>query len=160
MRPGQSYSPLEGALDNYHLIYVIADERDVIGVRVNKRPDEVYFMPINVSKDRAQKMFIDMSQTANLLAETPRFYNTFGSNCTNSIMKDTALPAWQYYLDLRIMLPGYSDRIAYEYGVLTQGHSREDIRSAAYIPADQFNEESATFSKDIRDNFFSNLAND
>jgi len=157
MRPNQGYSPLTGALDNYHLIYVFADEQDIIGVRTHKRSDEVYFMPINADKKRRQKMFIDMSHRANSLDSQPEFYNTFTSNCTNSIMRETQIPVWQYYLDPRIVLPGFSDRIAYQYGVLDQNYSREVLRESARIPTDGFTDEDPDFYNKIRDSYYQKL---
>jgi len=158
MRPDQSYHPLTGALDNYHLIYVVADEQDVIGVRVNKRLEDVFFMPIIVPKERIEAMFLDMADNVNHLAISPDFYNTFTSNCTNSIMKDTKVPAWQYYLDPRIILPGYSDRIAYEYGVLQKGYTREAIRRAAYLEPDAVRAADPNFSFAIRANYYQQLS--
>ena len=157
MRPDQTYSPLKGLLDNYHLIYVIADERDIIGVRTHKRPDEVYFMPVVADLKRRQKMFIDMSQRANNLVTQPEFYNTFTSNCTNSIMKETQIPAWQYYLDPRIALPGFSDRIAYQYGVLDQNYPREVLREAAHIQVGEFTDDDPEFYDKIRESYYRKL---
>lgn len=157
MRPDQTYSPLKGTLDNYHLTYVIADERDIIGVRTHKRAEEVYYMPVTVDKKRRQKMFVDMSQRANRLASQPEFYNTFTSNCTNSIMKETQLPAWQYYLDPRIILSGFSDRIAYQYEVLNQNYSREELRQAAHIKIDEFSDDDPEFYQKIRDSYYRKL---
>jgi len=157
MRPEQQYSPLKGTLDKYHLIYVIADERDVIGVRTHKRPDEVYFMPIKTDKKRRQKLFVDMINRANSLDNQPEFYNTFTSNCTNSIMRETKIPAWQYYLDPRILLPGFSDRIAYQYGVLDQNYSREVLREASHIKTDSLTDEDPNFYQKIRDSYFQKL---
>ena len=157
MRPEQQYSPLKGALDNYHLIYVIADERDIIGVRTHKRSEEVYFMPVNADKKRLQKMFVDMITRANSLDNQPEFYNTFTSNCTNSIMSETKIPAWQYYLDPRIILSGLSDRIAYQYGVLDQNYSREVLREASHIGADGFTDDDPYFYNRIRNGYYQKL---
>lgn len=157
IRPDQDYSPLKGVLNHYHLIYVIADERDIIGVRTHKRSEEVFFMPITADQVRRQKMFIDMINRANTLDNQPEFYNTFTSNCTNSIMRETKIPAWQYYLDPRIVLPGYSDRIAYQYGVLDQNYSREAIRAASNIQTDGFTEEAPDFYHKIRDSYYQKL---
>ena len=147
MRPGQNYHPLNGVLDNYHLIYVISDERDIIGVRTHSRSEEVHFMPINVSKERSQKMFIDMINRANSLEKSPEFYNTLTSNCTNNIMKNTKVPAWQYFLDPRIILPGFSDRIAYQYGVLDQNYSQEVVRDASLIRATELTNDDDFYNK-------------
>jgi len=157
MRPEQQYSPLKGALDNYHLIYVIADERDIIGVRTHKRSEEVYFMPIVIDKKRRQKLFVDMINRANSLDNQPEFYNTFSSNCTNSIMRETKISAWQYYLDPRIILPGFSDRIAYQYGVLDQNYSREVLRDAAHIQSDGFTDDDPNFYSKIRNSYYQKL---
>src|SRR6185369_2079789 len=39
---GEHYSPLKGLLRQYELMYVVADERDVIGLRTNFRRDPVF----------------------------------------------------------------------------------------------------------------------
>jgi len=160
MRPEQQYHPLKGALDNYHLIYVIADEQDIIGVRTHKRSEDVYFMPINVSKERSQKMFLDMVNRANHLETLPEFYNTFTSNCTNSIMKNTKLRPWQYYFDPRIILSGYSDRIAYQYGILDQNFTQQVIREASRIKITDFTDEDPEFHNKIRASYYNKLEDD
>ncbi len=157
MRPEQTYSPLKGALDHYHLIYVIADERDIIGVRSHKRNEEVYFMPVIADLKRRQQLFIDMSNRVNSLQNQPEFYNTFTSNCTNSIIKETKVPGWQTYFDPRIILPGFSDRIAYQYGVLDQDYPRETIRQAAFIQAEGFSDDDPEFYDIIRRNYYERL---
>lgn len=152
-RPEQRYSPLAGALRRYHLVYVIADERDVIGVRIHSRRNEVFFQPLAISKERAQKLFRDMVARANSLASSPEFYNTFTSNCTNSILRDTSLPVWRRYLDWRLLLPGFSDRIAYEYGILDQSYSRDDLRNSAHLNSADLDPEGPSFSQKIRKSF-------
>lgn len=152
-RPDQSYSPVVGMLDRYHLIYVMADETDIIGVRSHPRKNAVYFQPLKIPQERAQKLFIDMTSKANSLIDKPEFYNTLTSNCTNSILKDTDLPTWRRYADWRILLSGYSDRIAYEYGVLDRAHSLEDLRTASHLNAEDFDAEDADFYTKIRKSF-------
>ena len=39
---GESYHPLEGLLRRYEIMYVVADERDVIGLRTHVRGEKVY----------------------------------------------------------------------------------------------------------------------
>ena len=154
MRPGQQYHPLEGALDNYNLTYVFADEKDIIGVRTHLRNEQVNFMPILVDKQRIKMMFLSMVMRTNSLARKPEFYNTFTSNCTNNIMQQTKVAAWQYYLDPRIILPGYSDSIAYEFKVLDQKYSLETIRHAARINPNNFTLSDDDFYTKIRANYF------
>src|SRR5690606_5945076 len=48
---GEGYSPLASLFKQYELIYVVGDERDVVGVRTNHRGEEVYLYPIVTSVD-------------------------------------------------------------------------------------------------------------
>ena len=41
-RRGQEYSALKGFFKQYEIIYVVADERDVVGLRTNHRGEQVY----------------------------------------------------------------------------------------------------------------------
>ena len=55
---GETFSPVLGLLRQYELAYVIADERDVIGLRANHRKDDVFLYPVNTGKDAARRMFV------------------------------------------------------------------------------------------------------
>jgi len=72
-------------------------------------------------------------------------------------MRETEVPAWQYYFDPRIVLPGFSDRIAYQYGVLDQSYPRETLRQASYIQSDSFSDEAPDFYHIIRNNYYQSL---
>lgn len=153
LRPDQKYHPLAGALDKYHLIYILADEEDVIGVRVFGRPDRVYFYPLTISEAFAEDLFMDMVERTNSLHDTPEFYNTFTSNCTNNLLNVTTLPPWRRYLDPRIVLPGYSDRVAYEYNVIDTSHPFEALREAAHIDENDLSAGDPNFSDELRANY-------
>jgi hypothetical protein len=152
-RPDQEYGVIAGLLDRFHLTYVIADERDIIGLRTHLRRDEVFFQPLSIDRQQAVALFRDMLQRANSLVDQPEFYNTLTSNCTNSLLRDTEFPAWRRYLDWRILLPGYSDRIAYDFGILDQRYSLGDLRAAAHIDPAAFSLEAADISALIRKDF-------
>jgi hypothetical protein len=150
LKPDQKYHPLAGALDRFHLIYILADEEDVIGVRVFGRPDQVYFYPLTISPEFARKLFMDMVERTNSLHDRPEFYNTFTSNCTNNLLAVTTLPVWRRYLDPRIALPGYSDRVAYEYDVIDTNYPFDVLREAARIDPDELSAGDPNFSTEIR----------
>ena len=83
---GESFSALKGLLRQYELIYVVADERDVIKLRSNYRKDDVFLYPVQTSKEKMQKLFVSMLARANKLATEPEFYNTLTKTCTTSIV--------------------------------------------------------------------------
>jgi hypothetical protein len=143
---GEKYSPLKGVLRQYELIYVIAEERDLVGVRVVK-DDPVYLYPMHATPDQARALFIRMLRRARQVEQRPEFYNTFSNNCTTNILDpvnqiaDKDIP-----FGLEILLPGYSDKLAHERGLidtelpLEQARTRFEVneRARAAIHAPDF----------------------
>jgi hypothetical protein len=153
-RPGQKYHPFTGLLNEYHIINVIGDELDIIGVRIYSKNNEVLFQPLTLTEDRAKRLFLDMMTRTNSLTDKPRHYNTLASNCTISLLEETVVPWYRIYFDWRLVLAGYSDRVAHQYGVLNQGHSVETLRKAARLTTDDGLPHEPDFSKKIRESYW------
>jgi hypothetical protein len=103
----------------FQLIYVIGDERDVVGLRGAIRGSEVRFFPARTTPERMRALFIDMMQRAHSLEEEPEFYNLFTNNCMNNVTRHVRrLGGRPVPSDLRLLLTGLSDRAWYEYGFL------------------------------------------
>jgi hypothetical protein len=107
---GEGYSIWKGMARRYELIYVLGDERDLVRTRAVDRADEVFLFPIRTTPDKARALLRDILDTANRLAERPRFYDTLTENCTtvlrdhvNRVTPGRIPPSW------RVLLPGYSD---------------------------------------------------
>ena len=81
----ESFSPVKGILRNYELMYVIANERDVVKLRTNHRKNDVHLYPVDTTKEKIRRLFIDMLTRANTLKEQPEFYNTLTNTCTTNI---------------------------------------------------------------------------
>lgn len=127
---GESYHPVSGLFNQYELMYVIADERDVVKLRSNYRKDLVFLYPIKTTKEKSQALFLDMLQRATALRDEPEFYNTITNTCTTNIVRhiNTITPQKVPLFDLRILLPENSDLLAYELGLLDTTLSFEDAR--------------------------------
>jgi hypothetical protein len=83
---GQSYSALRGFYRQYELIYIPADERDVIRLRTNYRDGENVFLYRTTSTaDHARAVFLAYLDRLNQLHEKPEFYNAITDNCTTNI---------------------------------------------------------------------------
>ena len=158
-RPGQRYGIVKGLLDRFHLIYVMADERDVLGLRTHLRGEEVYFHPLTITQERARDLFLDLIERVNTLATWPEFYNTFTSNCTNALLRDAKFPVWRRYLDKDILLPAYSDKVAYEFGILDRTFPLEDLRAAARVDPNVVTLDDPDFSEKIRAAYWHRLGN-
>jgi hypothetical protein len=116
---GESFSPFQGLLNEYEIMYVVGDERDLIDLRANHRKDEVYLYPIATSPERMRQMFVEMLTRANELEREPEFYNTLTNTCTTNIVRhvNEVVPR-RIPLRMAVVLPGYSDRLAHELGLI------------------------------------------
>lgn len=131
---GETYSPLKGALRQYELIYVVADERDVIGLRAKHRKDDVYLYRTRATPELARALLLDVLARANKLAAQPEFYDALSNNCTTNIVAHVnRVRPGRVPLDVGVLLPGYADRLAYDLGLLDTQLPFEKLKSQAKI---------------------------
>ena len=133
---GEEYAAWKGSTRQYELMYVLADERDVIGVRVNHRDEEVYLYRSVATKEQAKELFLDVLQRVNKLAQKPEFYDSLTNNCTNNIVRHiNRLRPGRIAPDIRILLPGHSDKLAYDLNLIEKPGTFEETREHAHINA-------------------------
>ena len=131
---GEVYSPLKGLLRQYELMYVVADERDVIGLRTNFRRDPVYLYPVKSTPEQKRRMFLDMVARANRLAVEPEFYNSLTNNCTSNIVSHVnTLAPRSIPFSYKTILPAYSDRLAYELDLIPASQAFDKVQAAHRI---------------------------
>ena len=152
---GQGYSTIEGFFRQYELIYVVADERDVIRLRTNYRhdpPEEVYLYRLQFPLENGRRVFVEYMKRINALRSSPEFYNTLSDNCTTDIWYNTLVNPDHLPFSWKIMASGYVPEFLYEHGRLaTGGLSFSELRSRALINARaQAANGAADFSRRIR----------
>lgn len=126
----ESYSPIKGLLRHYELIYVIGEERDLIGLRANIRRDPVHLYPIETPPELVRALFVSMLERANQLVTHPEFYNSYSDTCAaavlrhvNEVRTDKISGGW------RVLFPGYSDKLAWEIGLVDFEGTLEEARA-------------------------------
>jgi hypothetical protein len=141
---GEHFSPLLGLFKQYELMYVVADERDVIKLRSNHRQDNVYLYPVRTTPERRRRMFVEMLERATRLADAPEFYNTLFSTCTTNIVRhvNTIAPR-RVPFSYKVLLPGYSDELAFDLGLIDTELPLEEARRRFHI-----NERARRFADD------------
>jgi hypothetical protein len=151
---GESFSPLKGLLRRYELVYVVADERDVIRLRTNYRKDDVRLYPIDGEKESVKNVFLGMLARANKLATEPEMYNTLTNNCTTNLahhvraFSEAEIPWW----DVRYLFPENADKVAYDAGLIDTDLPFEEARDYFYITdRAQKLDKDPEFSKKIRE---------
>lgn len=132
---GEKYHPVKGLFNQYELMYVIADERDVIKLRSNYRKDLVYVYPIRAPKEKMKSLFVDMLERANHLRDNPEFYNTITNTCTTNIVAhvNKITPKRIPFFNLRILLPANSDKLAYKLGLIDTDLPFDEARQKYFI---------------------------
>ncbi len=121
---GESYSTLAGFFRQYELYYVVADERDVVGVRTTYRQpqEDVYIYRVKGPLKNARRVFLDYLKGMNELHEHPSYYNTLTTNCTTSVLFHTRMNPESPPMSWKILLSGYVPDYLYELGRLDTSH--------------------------------------
>lgn len=135
LEQGEKYSALRGVLREHELSYVWSTEKDTVTRIAVQLGHPLYAYKLNQNRAQAQIILDHFIQRTNALAETPRFYNTVLSNCTNELFKavNDAVPgsmpsnsAW--------LLTGRSARYLHAGGLLgNPEQSFDDLKNDAAI---------------------------
>jgi len=149
---GQSYSALRGFYRQYELIYIPADERDVIRLRTNYRGEQVYLYHTTASAERARAIFLEYLKHLNQLHERAEFYNAVTDNCTTNIRVANVaaggkIPPWNW----RILLNGKGDELLYQRGFIDRNLPFPELKARSFInPRAKLADASPNFSELIR----------
>lgn len=150
----EGYSSLKGFFKQYELIYVVADERDVIRVRTNYRndpPEDVYLFRLRGQKESGQRVFLEYMHTINALKDRPKFYNALTANCTNIIFLHARVNPGHLHYSWKVLLSGYVPEYVYETGRLnTTLPFHELMRRSKINAAAQAADAAPDFSRLIR----------
>ena len=151
---GQSYSVIAGLYRQYELIYIAADERDVIRLRTNYRKGEdVFLYRTTITPEHGRALFLAYLDRLNRLHERPEFYNQITDNCTTNIRlanitaEHGKVPPWNW----RMLLNGKGDELLYERGVIDRSLPFAALKEQSLInKRAQAADASADFSQLIR----------
>ncbi len=151
----QEYSAVKGFFRQYQLIYLAAEEQDVVRVRTNYRQGEnVYLYHTLLKPEDARNLFLQYASWMNKVQKQPQWYNALTSNCTSNVTsylaraKVGSLSAW----DWRTVLNGKGDEMLYQLGDLaTDGLPFLQLKQQALINRQaQAGEGDSDFSRRIR----------
>lgn len=132
---GEEYSAVRGFFRQYELYYVVADERDVIGVRARCRGEEVYLYRLRTPPWRARALLLDSLAQADALARRPEWYHALDANCTTQIFEHVRRLVGHVPLDARILLNGYLDELLWEEGIVNTTMPSDVLRTASRVDA-------------------------
>jgi hypothetical protein len=154
---GEEYSTLKGFFRQYELYYVVADERDVIGLRSNYRnnpQEDVYIYKTKGSAGDGKRLFMEYIREMNRLKDQPEFYNSLTTNCTTNIWLNSRVNENHLPFHWKVLVSGYVPEYLYEQGrLVTHGLSFSQLQKASCINEKAHRVGIVTdFSSQIRDN--------
>lgn len=125
-----SYSTIAGFFHYYELFYVVADERDLIGIRTDIRHERVYLYRLHGTLSTKDALLLSYLHKIQKLEAHPEWYNTITDNCTTGILArgrgDSNVP-----LNWRILLSGYAAEYAYRINLLNHSMSFPELQKKA-----------------------------
>jgi hypothetical protein len=131
---GQAFSAIGGFFRQYELIYVVASERDVVQKRVTCDRSDVYLYRSTATPEQARELFVDVMHRVDKLTRSPEFYDTLTNNCTTNIRNHVNhLKPDEVPYDYRVLLPGLSDELAYDLGLIEHHGSYTETRLRARV---------------------------
>jgi hypothetical protein len=130
-RKGQKYAFIRSLYRQQELIFIAADERDVI-LRCTKyrTTEQANMYRFNASPEELRTAFLDYIEAINNLHAIPRWYNGLCANCTTSFYR---LHHSRLRLDWRVIANGRLDQALYEAGRLDRTLPFQELRQNARL---------------------------
>ena len=113
---GEGFAPVASLFKQFELIYVVGDERDLVGVRTNHRNETVYLYRLNSSAEDARRLFMVYLERINELADRPEFYHLLSNSCTINIVRYANAAGREGRFDIRHLFNGLVDSYLYHSG--------------------------------------------
>ena len=129
----EAYSAVLGFFRQFELYYVVADERDLIGVRTHHRGEDVYLYQLAMPPETARKVLLDYLREINEFNVQPRWYNAVSQNCTTTIRHHAQNVAAGNPFNWRILVNGKIDELGYRRGSINQELPFDELRRRSAI---------------------------
>jgi hypothetical protein len=130
---GEGYSAVKGLFRQFELIYIVADERDVVRLRTNyRKAEEVYLYRLQGTQERVRKLLLDYLRRVNSLRQRAEWYNAVTDNCTTGIRLQQAATdraPWNW----RMLVNGYGDTLLYERGAIATTVPFAELKQRSHV---------------------------
>ena len=132
---GEGFDPLASLFKQFELIYVVGDERDLVGVRAIHRHEAIFLYRLNASPEASRQLFLVYLRRINELADRPEFYHLLSNSCTINIVRYANAVGRQGRLDIRHVFNGLIDAYLYYSGRMETTLPFEELRERSRINA-------------------------
>jgi len=148
---GEGFAPIASLFKQFELIYVVGDERDLVGVRAHHRGESVYLYRLNASADDARRLLLVYLARMNELADRAEFHHLLSNSCTINIVRYANAAGRAGRFDIRHLLNGLIDSYLYHSGRVDTTLPFDELRRRSRInEAAQAADGAPDFSQRIR----------
>jgi hypothetical protein len=130
---GRGFEPIASLFKQFELIYVVGEERDIVGVRAIHRQEAVYLYRLNSSLADVRQLFLIYLGRINELADRPEFYNLLTNSCTINIIRYANAAGRKGRFDIRHLLNGLIDSYLYHSGRVDTTLPFDELRRRSQI---------------------------
>lgn len=130
---GERFAPIASLFKQFELIYVVGDERDIVGVRTNHRNEDAFLYRIRIDAPTARRFLRVYLDRVNQLADQPEFYHLLSNNCTINIVRYANKIGRTGRLNLNHVLNGFIDQYLYSAGMIGADVPFEELRRRSHI---------------------------
>lgn len=130
---GEGFSPIASLFKQFELIYVVGDERDIVGVRTNHRNEEVFLYRIRIQAATAREFLKVYLERVNELADHPEFYHLLSNSCTINIVRYANKIGRIGRLNINHVLNGFIDQYLYSAGMIDSDLPFGELRRLSHI---------------------------
>lgn len=130
----EGYSTVRGLYRQFELIYIMADERDVIRLRTNYRTGEdTYLYRVKAAPETVRDLFLSYLERVNALHEKPQWYHALTDNCTTGVRLHIQALGKGSPWDWRLLLNGHVDERAYDLGAFDTSLPFAEFKARSFI---------------------------
>jgi len=130
---GEGFAPVASLFKQFELIYVVGDERDLVGVRTNQRHETVYLYRLDGSIDDERRLLLVYLARINELADRPEFYHLLSNSCTINIVRYMNAAGRVGRFDIRHLFNGLIDNYLYYSGRVDTSLPFDELRRRSLI---------------------------
>ncbi|WP_145348530.1 Lnb N-terminal periplasmic domain-containing protein [Rosistilla ulvae] len=134
LEAGETYSPIAGVAKQFDLIYILGDETDLLGLRAEVRRNDIFLYRSRATPQQSAQILRSVLERCNQLRQTPEFYDSLRNSCATNVADHIApfAPA-SLMTDWRLMMPGHSDKLAYDLKLIDTSRPFEQVRREAFV---------------------------
>jgi hypothetical protein len=130
---GQKYSAIAALFRQYELVYVVADEADVVKLRTNVRGERTYLFRLRTPPAAARALLLEYLAAVNAIASEPLWYNAVAANCVSVIRQRVIHAGGRVPFSWRLFANAYLPDLLYERGELDRTRPFAELKAMSYI---------------------------